>query len=97
MSDVTFLKLPLSDFCRAAGLPRNIVVAMVDADIITPIGKGQHNWRFDIDSVDTANRAERLHHDLDIDWPGISLAMSLLSEIYELRENNEQLRKQLQQ
>lgn len=97
MSDVSLLKLPLSDFCRAAALPRSIVVAMVDADIVAPTGEGQHNWRFDADSVDIANRAERLHHDLDIDWPGISLAMSLLSELDQLRENNKQLRSQLRQ
>jgi chaperone modulatory protein CbpM len=97
MSDLTIMKLSLGEFCRVAALPRNIVIAMVDADIVTPTGEGQHNWLFNIDSVDLANRAERLHHDLDIDWPGISLAMSLLDELDQLRENNKQLRNQLRQ
>lgn len=42
-----------------------------------------------------AKKANRLHEDLDIDWPGIALAISLLDELDRIREENQQLHRLL--
>jgi chaperone modulatory protein CbpM len=41
-------------------------------------------------------KACRLHNDLDIDWAGIALAISLLDELEQLRQENRELHRRLQ-
>jgi len=42
-----------------------------------------------------AKKARRLHRDLGVDWSGIALALCLLEELEELREENKRLQCQL--
>jgi chaperone modulatory protein CbpM len=45
--------------------------------------------------VFTALRALRLHQELEIDWSGIALAIELLDELEQLRDENRMLRQRL--
>jgi len=50
---------------------------------------------FDDQAVVIVRRAVRLYHELEIDWPGIAMAMSLMDQNEILRRENEMLRLQL--
>ena len=63
----------------------NTVIEMMDYGIIDPIGKQEEQWVFTANAVVRSQKALRLHHDLNIDWAGISLALDLLDEIETLR------------
>ncbi|MBX9333661.1 chaperone-modulator protein CbpM, partial [Serratia marcescens] len=40
-------------------------------------------------------RARRLRAELDLDWPGIAMALTLLDRVDTLQQENRQLRRQL--
>jgi len=60
-----------------------------------PSGDDPSNWYFTATMVCTARKAVRLHTDLDIDWAGIALALSLIEELQELREINQALERRI--
>jgi chaperone modulatory protein CbpM len=96
MSDITILYLSLSDLCQATKLPSETVIEITEEGIIEPIGNSPETWQFSIQNVTIAQRAIRLHKDLEINWSGIALAMSLLDELELLRCENQQLKQRLQ-
>ncbi|MNM95603.1 Chaperone modulatory protein CbpM [compost metagenome] len=42
-----------------------------------------------------AKRAAKLHHDLQLEWEGVALALELLEEVQQLRSENSMLRQRL--
>jgi chaperone modulatory protein CbpM len=96
MIKVTTLQLSLTELCQATELPRDILFEIIDEGILDPVGSSPENWQFSSHTVSVAKKAVRLHRDLDIDWPGIALAISLLEDLEQLRNENQQLKKRLQ-
>ena len=96
MGDITILYLSLSDLCQATKLPSETVIEITEEGIIEPIGNSPDNWQFTVQNVAIVQKATRLHRDLEIDWPGIAMAMSLLDELELLRGENQQLKQRLQ-
>ncbi|MGE0474653.1 MAG: chaperone modulator CbpM [Nitrospirales bacterium] len=45
---------------------------------------------FSLEDVDRLSQGLRLHRDLGINWPGVSVALSLLDRIRELEQQQEQ-------
>ena len=41
-------------------------------------------------------RARRLRYELDIDWPGIAMTLTLLDKMERLNQENQRLRRQLE-
>lgn len=83
------------EFCRLAELPEECLIEIVEQGIVEPIGDAPEQWLFDDAALDVARRAARLQRDLDIDWSGIALALSLLDELDELRAENRMLKQRL--
>ncbi len=99
MTELTLYSL--RQFCSAAKLPEQLVVEIVELGIIRPVTpKSQplnpEQWQFDTNMLGEARRAYRLHKQLEVDWPGVALAMQLLSQVEELRRENERLQLRLQ-
>lgn len=88
-------QLCLEDFCKNASISTELLVEVVGHGIIEPVGDIPENWQFDTKMLITMQKAIRLHEDLEIDWPGIALAISLLDEVRELKEINQQLERQI--
>ena len=86
----------LNELCQITLLPLETIHTIIEYGIIEPDGDAPEHWRFSAAMIATTRRAQRLHNDLDIDWPGIALALSLLDEVEQLRENNRCLRQRLQ-
>lgn len=96
MTNVTTLKLTLTELCQATSLRSETLIEIVEEGILEPTGDSPETWQFGSQTVSIAQKAARLHDDLDIDWPGIALAISLIEELDQLRGENQYLRQRLQ-
>jgi chaperone modulatory protein CbpM len=86
----------LHDACHAIGSEETLVYAIVEHGIVEPQGLSPTDWQFDLDMICTAKRAIRIQRDLHLDWSAVALVLTLLQERDRLRQDNEQLRAQLQ-
>ncbi len=96
MSNVSTPLLTLMELCKATQLSSETLIDFIEVGILEPSGNQPGNWRFSHRTVAIALKATRLHQDLDIDWPGIALAISLIEELEQLRLENAQLKKRLE-
>ena len=81
--------------CATTSLSSQTVIEIIDHGIVDPEGSDLESWRFDAEMISIAEKASRLHRDLEIDWSGIALALSLLDEVAQLRRENQHLRARL--
>lgn len=79
------LELEFEEFCRICHASEEFVAALVAEGVIEPRGEERMLWRFTGRSVRRTQVAVRLHHDLDVNLPGVALALDLLEEIDRLR------------
>jgi chaperone modulatory protein CbpM len=79
------IELELEEFCRICHASEEFVMALVAEGVIEPHGGDRARWRFTGLSVRRTQVAIRLHHDLDVNLPGVALAVELLEEIDRLR------------
>lgn len=86
----------LTEACVAIGIQSDEICAIVEHGIVAPEGEGPEDWLFNLDMICTAKRATRMQQDLHLDWSAIALLISLLEERDRLRNDNAQLRLQLQ-
>ncbi|EKT60160.1 chaperone modulator CbpM [Providencia sneebia] len=89
-----FAPLTIVDFCVHTGLIEDELYEIVGLGIVQPI-EMNNQWLFDEQSIIIVKRAVRLYHELEIDWPGIAMAINLLDQNEILRRENEILRLQL--
>jgi len=79
------VQLTLVELCQACGTEREHVLAWVFEGVLEPVGDSPQRWRFCGDSLRRARLARRLSFDLEINPPGVALAVDLLDEIAALR------------
>jgi chaperone modulatory protein CbpM len=79
------LQLTLAELCRACRAPEAQIQIWVVEGVLEPTGAAPHEWRFAGASLRRARLAWRLTQDLDINPPGVALALDLLDEIATLR------------
>ena len=77
--------LTLMDLCHACHTSEDHVIAWVYEGVLKPIGETPKNWRFTGSSMRRARLAASLKYDLEINLPGIALALDLLDEIHILQ------------
>ena len=86
----------LDELCLSANISSNNIIELIELNIITPVrGKLPQEWKFNITAIRIANKAARLHRDLEIDWADIGLILKLLDDNEQLRNENTQLKSQL--
>lgn len=91
MQKVDTQSFSIEEICLATDLPSQTIIEIVELGIIEPGGKHPKNWVFSTHMITITKRACRLHNDLEIDWPGIALAIDLIDELDQLRAQNRQL------
>lgn len=77
--------LTLVELCQACSAEEESVLAWVFEGVLEPEGDTPQTWRFGGDSLGRAQLALRLSRDLEINPPGVALALDLLDEIAALR------------
>lgn len=94
MSETVYY-LSLSEITHCAHVSEETVVTIVEQGIVQPRGAHPAEWQFEPPMVATLQRACRLQRDLELDWAAVALALDLLDELEQLRQDNERLRRQL--
>ncbi|SOE53249.1 MerR HTH family regulatory protein [Burkholderia sp. OK233] len=80
--DVEFTLIELS---RVSGASEEELTLLVSEGVFDPKGAGPQEWRFSGASLRRVRTAHRLARDLQINPPGVALALDLLDEIDALR------------
>lgn len=79
------LHLTLLELSRACRAPQAQIEVWVVEGVLVPSGAQPHEWRFAGASLRRARLAWRLTQDLELNAPGVALALDLLDEIAALR------------
>lgn len=78
--------------CRQLGIGEEVLELCIQWEIIeAPHPNSEGQLVFSSDSVDRLCRGLRLHRDLGLNWPGVSVAMDLLDRIDELERRLREL------
>ena len=89
-------RLEFDELCERLAMPQELLVTIVEQGIVEPVERDGRRWWFDARVTVRLSRAVRLHRDLDVDWPGVALALELLEELESVREENRHLRRRLE-
>ena len=85
------VRFTLVELCRVCGASEHELTAWVAEGVLEPEGESASSWRFSGASLRRAQRAVHLARDLEINAPGIALALDLLDEIEALRARIQRL------
>ncbi len=77
--------LSLAELCRACHAPEEQVRVWVIEGVLEPVGDSPQAWQFKGPSLRRARLALTLTRELDINAPGVALALDLMDEITALR------------
>ncbi|EKN3980509.1 chaperone modulator CbpM [Yersinia enterocolitica] len=85
----------VTELCQSTGIMQDELVEVVGLGVIMPLELEATVWVFDADALNNLKRARRLQHELDLDWSGVAMTLTLLERIEQLKKENDQLRRQL--
>ncbi len=81
------LQISLVEFCQICQINSTEVIEMVEEGVLEPVsGISHQEWYFNSRAINRLRTAKRLQQDLEINLPGIALALDLLQEIEQLRK-----------
>ena len=85
--------MSIVEISQATRAPEELIMSWVSEGVLSPAGSSPEDWRFSGESLKRAKTAAHLTHDLELNTPGVALALDLLEEINRLR--NQLLRQNL--
>ena len=77
--------MTIVELAEATLTPQDMIMAWVSEGVLSPAGASPQDWRFSGDSLKRAKTAARLMRDLELNSPGVALALDLLDELDRLR------------
>lgn len=77
--------MTIVELSQASHTPEDLIMSWVSEGVLSPAGSSPQDWRFSGDSLKRAKTAAHLTHDLELNTPGVALALDLLDEITRLR------------
>ncbi len=77
--------MSIVEISQATRAPEDLIMAWVSEGVLSPAGSSPEDWRFSGESLKRAKTAAHLSHDLELNTPGVALALDLLDEINRLR------------
>lgn len=78
------VQLTTIELCRACAASEQQIEVWVLEGVLQPSGESPDEWRFAGNSLARMRLATRLMRDLDLNTPGVALALDLLDRIAEL-------------
>ena len=84
-------KLALEDICETCGLPESKIITYIEEGVVEVQGGDVKLWRFSELSVVRIQKAVRLEKDLRLNPAGAALALELMSQIEELKNELKRL------
>ena len=84
---ITFGRIRREEVCTRLGIGEDMLEVCLQWEIIQPPEPDPEGMAlFSEDAIDRLSRGLRLHRDLGINWPGVSVALELLDRIEELEQ-----------
>jgi chaperone modulatory protein CbpM len=80
------IEFTLVELCRVTGASRDDLARWVEEGAFEPQGARQEEWRFSGTCLRRVITAQRLKTDLELNAPGVALALDLLDRIEALRK-----------
>jgi len=77
--------MTILELSHASRTPQDLIMSWVSEGVLSPTGSSPQDWRFSGESLRRAKTAAHLTHDLELNTPGVALALDLLDEIAQLR------------
>lgn len=77
--------LTLIELAQACNAPQELVTAWVFEGVLQPDGQQPQEWRFSGAAIRRARVAQHLTLDLELNTPGVALALDLLEQIEALQ------------
>ncbi len=91
------IRFTVTEFCLHTGVSAAELTEIIGLGVLQPADRlpPANEYLFDEDALAACLRAQRLRRELELDWPGIAVALSLLDEIDRLNTENRQLNQRL--
>lgn len=84
---INFGRIRREEVCTRLGIGEDMLEVCLQWEIIQPPEPDPEGMvLFPEDAIDRLSRGLRLHRDLGINWPGVSVALELLDRIEELEQ-----------
>lgn len=84
---ITFGRIRREEVCTRLGIGEDMLEVCLQWEIIQPPEPDPEGMvLFPEEAIDRLSRGLRLHRDLGINWPGVSVALELLDRIEELEQ-----------
>jgi chaperone modulatory protein CbpM len=80
-----YAKLSVDELSRLCAVDRTYIVELVEEGVLSVVEVDAAGWRFSGAALRRARTALRLQRDLEINLPGVALALELLEELEALR------------
>ncbi len=77
--------LSVDDLCRLCAVERAYIVELVDEGVLRATQGDARGWHFPGAALRRARIALRLQRDLELNLPGVALALELMEELERLR------------
>ena len=77
--------MSIVELSHASRTPEDLIMSWVSEGVLSPTGSSPQDCRFSGESLRRAKTAAHLTHDLELNTPGVALALDLLDEIAQLR------------
>ena len=87
--------LTVTEFCFHTGVSKDELNEIINLGLIEPLKLESQEWYFDDNAAIVMHKALKLHKELALDWHGIAIALTLLDENEQLKQDNKRLRQQL--
>jgi chaperone modulatory protein CbpM len=84
--------MTIVELSQAVRTPQDLIMSWVAEGVLSPQGSSPQDWRFSGDSLSRAKTAAHLMYDLELTTPGVALALDLLDQITQLRNQLQQKR-----
>ena len=81
--------LDVDELSRLCAVDRTYIVELVEEGVLHTVQMAGSEWRFSGSELRRARTALRLQRDLEINLPGVALALQLLEELDRLRRELE--------
>jgi chaperone modulatory protein CbpM len=77
--------LSVDDLSRLCAVDKTYIVELVEEGVLSVVEIDASEWRFPGAALQRARIALRLQRDLEINLPGVALALELMEELEQLR------------
>ncbi len=75
------IRLTLLELCQATHASEETITSLVQEGVLEPVGQQPQEWQFTGPSLRRAKLAQQLTEEMEINTPGVALALDLLERI----------------